>query len=264
MAHTIREGDWVLLLLSGGERRLMQARATAKIHIGRSTVLAAPLIGAPFGTNFRLDTSGGDDEGAGSGGGSSSSKKRKQQDRLVLDPRTVEQIDGSVGDALADMRAAAAAADGAEGVEGEDKRNNATLFDDGSAQALDEQAIKRMKQQGAQGEAIVKALAQNSATFAAKTAFSQEKWMKKKAKRHLLYLTAARPTALSVCDMYTLKGPDKLCGLRRDSLGLLLALSNAQPGARVLVLETGCSACRGGDRAARQRRQRGGRDRGAG
>ena len=105
---TIGEGDWVLLLLSGGERRLMQTRSTTKIHIGRSTVLAGPLIGAPFGTNFRLDTSDGGEEGGGS------SKKRKQQDRLVLDPRTVEQIDGSVGDALADMRAAAAAADGAE------------------------------------------------------------------------------------------------------------------------------------------------------
>ena len=67
-----------------------------------------------------------------------------------------------------------------------------------------------MKQEGAQGEAIVRALAQNSASFAGKTAFSQEKWMKKKAKRHLHHLTAARPTALSIVDMYTLKGPEVL------------------------------------------------------
>ena len=53
--RVIAEGDWVLLLLSGGERRMIQARASAKIHIGRSHVSAAPLLGAPFGTNFRLE-----------------------------------------------------------------------------------------------------------------------------------------------------------------------------------------------------------------
>ena len=202
MAHAaISDGDWVLLLLSSGERRLVQARAGTKIHIGQSHVTAAPLLGAPFGTNFRLDTEG-----------------KKQDHKLVVDPRTVEQIDDAVGDALADMRSAA-----------DSTANNSELNDTSSAQALDEHAIKRMKQEGAQGEAIVRALAQNSASFAGKTAFSQEKWMKKKAKRHLHHLTAARPTALSIVDMYTLKGPEKVCSLRRDSLGLVLALSNVQP-----------------------------------
>ena len=33
------------------------------------------------------------------------------------------------------------------------------------------------------------------------------------------------------------KGPDKLLNLRRDSLGLVLCASNAQPSSRVLVVE---------------------------
>ena len=49
---------------------------------------AAPLLGAPFGTNFRLDTEG-----------------KKQDHKLVVDPRTVEQIDDAVGDALAPFQA---------------------------------------------------------------------------------------------------------------------------------------------------------------
>lgn len=61
--------------------------------------------------------------------------------------------------------------------------------------------------------------------------------LRKKAKRHLIYLTAAQPTALSVLDLHTHKGPDRVCGLRRDSLGLLLSLSNVQPGSRALVLD---------------------------
>eukprot|EP00964_Phaeocystis_antarctica_P024710 scaffold13848_cov50-Phaeocystis_antarctica.AAC.1 len=197
--------------MSSGERRLVQVRASSKIHIGQSHVSAAPLLGTPFGANFRLETEG-----------------KKQDHKLVVDARTVEQIDGAVTSALADMR----------GETGPEMKNNAVLNDDGSAQSMDEHAIKKMKLEGAQGETIVRALAQNSASFAGKTAFSQEKWMKKKAKRHLHHLTAARPTALTVVDMYTLKGPEKVCSLRRDSLGLLLSLSNVQPSSRALVLDS--------------------------
>jgi tRNA (adenine-N(1)-)-methyltransferase non-catalytic subunit len=197
--------------MSSGERRLVQVRASSKIHIGQSHVSAAPLLGTPFGANFRLETEG-----------------KKQDHKLVVDKRTVEQIDGDVTSALADMR----------GEAGPEMKNNAVLNDDGSAQSMDEHAIKKMKLEGAQGETIVRALAQNSASFAGKTAFSQEKWMKKKAKRHLHHLTAARPTALTLVDMYTLKGPEKVCSLRRDSLALLLSLSNVQPSSRALVLDS--------------------------
>ena len=211
MAHRIGDNDWVLLIMSSGERRLVQVRASSKIHIGQSHVSAAPLLGTPFGANFRLETEG-----------------KKQDHKLVVDKRTVEQIDGDVTSALADMR----------GEAGPEMKNNAVLNDDGSAQSMDEHAIKKMKLEGAQGETIVRALAQNSASFAGKTAFSQEKWMKKKAKRHLHHLTAARPTALTLVDMYTLKGPEKVCSLRRDSLALLLSLSNVQPSSRALVLDS--------------------------
>ena len=227
MSRTIGDNDWVLLIMSSGERRLVQVRASLKIHIGQSHVSAAPLLGMPFGANFRLETEG-----------------KKQDHKLVIDKRTVEQIDGDVASALADMRDEA----------GPETKNNAVLNDDGSAQSMDERAIKKMKLEGAQGETIVRALAQNSASFAGKTAFSQEKWMKKKAKRHLHHLTAARPTALSVVDMYTLKGPEKVCSLRRDSLGLLLSLSNVQPSSRALVLD----ACVGLLAAAAQRAGSGG------
>ena len=110
MSRTIGDNDWVLLIMSSGERRLVQVRASLKIHIGQSHVSAAPLLGMPFGANFRLETEG-----------------KKQDHKLVIDKRTVEQIDGDVASALADMRDEA----------GLETKNNAVLNDDGSAQSMD-------------------------------------------------------------------------------------------------------------------------------
>ena len=51
------------------------------------------------------------------------------------------------------------------------------------------------------------------------------------------FVALLRPSPLTLCDFYMLKSPDKLLGLRRDTLALLLTLSNVQEGSRVLVLE---------------------------
>ena len=55
-------------------------------------------------------------------------------------------------------------------------RTNATLVDRGGTQALSTAEIEAMKASGAAGADIVAALTANSATFAAKTEFSQEKY----------------------------------------------------------------------------------------
>ena len=95
-----------------------------------------------------------------------------------------------------------------------------------------------MKREGKQGAAeLIKAIAASSTTFAGKTAFAQEKYLKKKAKKHMPFVALLRPSPLTLCDFYMLKSPDKLLGLRRDTLALLLTLSNVQEGSRVLVLE---------------------------
>ena len=55
-------------------------------------------------------------------------------------------------------------------------RSNAELVDNGGAQALSTADIEAMKARGSAGAEIVAALAANSATFAAKTEFSQDKY----------------------------------------------------------------------------------------
>ena len=110
-------------------------------------------------------------------------------------------------------------------------------MDDGSAQRLDVQQIKRLKAESASGDSVVIAIAQGSRTFATKSSFAQVKYLRKKARKHVQFVSALRPTALALSDMYGAKAPEKLLSLRRDSLALLLSLGGLQPAARALVLE---------------------------
>ena len=159
----IEDGHWVLMVISGDERRLVRVRRGDKMNSGKQKVLMDPIIGAPFGANFSIEPGG-----------------------LVRDTRTVEEISGSVSSI----------------VNAQDGATNAALVDDGQAQRLGEADIRRLKAKGTDGAAVIAAIAANSSTFAGKTAFSQDKYLRKKAKKHMPYLTVSRPTPLTICDMY--------------------------------------------------------------
>ena len=73
-------------------------------------------------------------------------------------------------------------------------------------------------------------------TFNEKSQFSQEKILKKKKqKSHSNIVTVIRPTLLLVNEM--LYARDKIAGLRSDTLGQILTLSNVQNGSRCLLLD---------------------------
>jgi Gcd10p family len=59
--------------------------------------------------------------------------------------------------------------------------------------------IHSLRAAGAHGDDIVSALVANSATFDAKTAFSQEKYKAKKKRIHCPRITAYKPTSARVC-----------------------------------------------------------------
>ena len=83
------------------------------------------------------------------------------------------------------------------------------------------------------GEALV----ENSATFDARTEFSQEKYKRKKHKKHCTALVLCRPCAQTICEAYFQKSLARICGLRVDSLGMLLCSANVGAHSKVLVLE---------------------------
>jgi len=94
-----------------------------------------------------------------------------------------------------------------------------------------------MKASGASGAAVVSALVAASATFESKTAFSQEKYMAKKKRKHCARVTAHAPCAQRVCSALLARAPARIAQLRWDSLALSLNACDAQARASVLVAD---------------------------
>ena len=65
-------------------------------------------------------------------------------------------------------------------VQTEEKDNRNLEQGNEEAQKLSQEVIEKMKRDGADGIEIVTALIKHSASYEAKTVFSQEKWLKKK------------------------------------------------------------------------------------
>ena len=80
-------------------------------------------------------------------------------------------------------------------------RDNRELNDAGAQnQALTPEQIEELRRSGQGGQAIVAALATHSATYAAKTEFSQEKYRRKKSRKYCIQATLVQPTARSICE----------------------------------------------------------------
>eukprot|EP00439_Symbiodinium_sp_Y106_P041965 s822_g5.t1 len=116
------------------------------------------------------------------------------------------------------------------------QENNQHLSQDNSAQSLTPDEVRDLKK-SCDGEAVVEALASNSATFASKTKFAQEKYLKKKAQKHVQQVTLLRPTMMELCETYYRQSRGKVCGLRYDYLSSLLCHADVRSGARFLVLD---------------------------
>jgi tRNA (adenine-N(1)-)-methyltransferase non-catalytic subunit len=198
----VEAGQWVILS-TNGEKRLLKVEGSNKLYIDHDRVPVLGLVGIPFGAVLRIAN------GA-----------------VSMDDRLAEDINGTAQE----WERAAAAHD--------ETRTNKELFDDGKAQALSSAEIEELKAQGIQGEDLVRRIADGSATFEAKTAFSQHKYLMKKAKKYTPVVQVFRPTPAEICEVYAAGRLDKIHELRVDSLALLLARSNVRAGARMLVLDT--------------------------
>jgi len=118
-----------------------------------------------------------------------------------------------------------------------DERSNKHLLDTGEAQSLDAGAIAELKREGGGGAAVVAALVARSATFESKTAFSQDKYLARKKRKHCARGAALRPTAARVAEVLFARAPDRCAYLRPDTLALALAFADAGARSRALVLD---------------------------
>ena len=163
------------------------------IRVGHATVPMRPLLNAPFGACFELDAK-------------SKGLVRCDPAKPALDDDDDEEDDndgegkGEGEDEEENGAAAAAAAlEEEEGDAANELRNNSALQDGrGAAQSLQHDAIDALRASGARGSEIVAALVAGSATFASKTALSQQKWVRRKVRKHVVRVRIRRPSAAAL------------------------------------------------------------------
>ena len=115
--------------------------------------------------------------------------------------------------------------------------DNRALTDASSAQSLTQSDIADLRSEGTSGSGIIAALVGGSATFSGKTAFSQEKWLKRKTMKYMPRFRVVRTTPLNVAETALLKHADKVGGLRFDALAQLLMQGDVRAGRVPLVFD---------------------------
>ncbi|ESQ39207.1 hypothetical protein EUTSA_v10001448mg [Eutrema salsugineum] len=193
------EGCSVLLDVNDGDR-LVFARLSggAILKIGNKNYSLKPMIGAPFGSLFQVESG---DEGS-------------FLSRIL--PVKQENKSNNVID---------------------DSRDNRELVDNNEAQNLTGEEIEAMRREGAKGDEIIEALIANSKTFEKKFQLSQEKYLLKKQKKYAPKVLLRRPFARSICEAYFKKYPERIGFLRVDALSLLLTMANVTAYSDVLVVD---------------------------
>ncbi|XP_011163996.1 tRNA (adenine(58)-N(1))-methyltransferase non-catalytic subunit TRM6 isoform X1 [Solenopsis invicta] len=106
--------------------------------------------------------------------------------------------------------------------------DNRSITDDGTSQRLSKEEILQLQEAGKTGKEIIGSLIENSTSFAAKTEYSQEKYIKKKERKYLKFLTVHRPSILSLHEIYFKWKPEKIGRLRMDTLAQILSYSDVQ------------------------------------
>lgn len=120
--------------------------------------------------------------------------------------------------------------------------DNRSITDDGTSQQLSKEEILQLQEAGKTGKEIIGSLIENSKSFAAKTEYSQEKYIRKKERKYLRFLTIHKTSILSLHEVYFKRKHEKIGGLRMDALAQILSYSDVQSDGLHLLY---CSGCQG-------------------
>lgn len=119
---------------------------------------------------------------------------------------------------------------------GEDNRN---ICPDVGSQSLKPDDIERLRESCSSANEIVSHLVENSKTFASKTEYSQDKYLRKKEKKYFEYVQIRKPTIRMIAEIMYRQDAEKICGLRVDTLSQLLTYANISANGNYLVFESG-------------------------
>lgn len=126
-----------------------------------------------------------------------------------------------------------------------------------SRQKLTQQEISEMKDTGVPASELVAKLVDGSKSFSERTVFSQNKYIRRKTKKHSDRVLILKPTIRLIAESYYKKDAERVANLRIDTLSHMLALSGVRSGLQCFVFEQclglltaavidrlgGCGAC---------------------
>lgn len=119
---------------------------------------------------------------------------------------------------------------------GNDNRN---IVDSGENQNLTAGEIAQLRDSCKSSSEIVGQIIENSKTFHTKTEYAQEKYLKKKEKKYFEYVQIKRPTVRLLSEIFYRQSPEKILGLRFDTLSQILSYSGVCSNGNYLVYESG-------------------------
>lgn len=118
-------------------------------------------------------------------------------------------------------------------------QDNRHVIDNGQSQSLSAEEIDRLRDVGSSSSNIVSQIVENSKTFAAKTEYAQEKYLKKKEKKYYEFVQIKRTNIRMICDIMYRQCPEKIFGLRMDSLSQIISYSSVCGTGNYLTYESG-------------------------
>ncbi|XP_020285753.1 tRNA (adenine(58)-N(1))-methyltransferase non-catalytic subunit TRM6 [Pseudomyrmex gracilis] len=118
-------------------------------------------------------------------------------------------------------------------------QDNRSITDDSTSQKLSKDEILQLQESGKTGKEILGSLIENSTSFAAKTEYSQEKYIRKKERKYCKILTVHKPTISSLHEVHYRQNHEKIGGLRMDALAQILSFSDVQADGLHLLYDSG-------------------------
>jgi tRNA (adenine-N(1)-)-methyltransferase non-catalytic subunit len=86
-------------------------------------------------------------------------------------------------------------------------RDNREIVDTSTSQKLKTEDIEEKKRGGLLGSDMIDLLVENSSTFAAKSEYSQQKYIRKKIKKYADRITLLKPTVRLVSEIFFASDP---------------------------------------------------------
>ncbi|XP_014226892.1 tRNA (adenine(58)-N(1))-methyltransferase non-catalytic subunit TRM6 [Trichogramma pretiosum] len=189
-------------------KKVYRVTETGSLALGREEIKMNAIIGKPYWSTFKIIEE---------------DKQFKKAKRTVCYLELAEK-----SDSLHDLKNAI-----------ESGRDNRSINDDGKSQKLSKCDILELKDAGKSGREIVSSLIENNASFAEKTEYSQEKYIKKKEKKYCQFLSVHRPTLAALQEIYQRQDPQKIYHLRMDTLAQIFSYCNIQADGMYMLYDSG-------------------------